>query len=61
MNYKVVENSKTSYSVYETKTEQVIKEFNTRSDARKLMKTLNLGNGFDSWTPTFFLKPFKVV
>jgi len=51
MNYKLVQTS-----VVETKTEQVIKTFNDRNEAKKFMRHLNLGGGFDSWTPSFILK-----
>lgn len=55
VNYKVVkENS--SYNIVETQTDQVVKTFNNQEDAKKLMKQLNLGGGFDGWTPTFFTK-----
>lgn len=51
MNYSITEKNE----VYETATDQIIKKFSTKSEARELMKHLNLGGGFDGWTPSFFL------
>ena len=57
MNYKLVKNDeKLKYSVVETQTEQIIREYVEHSEAKKLMKHLNLGGAFDGNTPTFFLK-----
>lgn len=55
MNYKIVQDSN-GYNVLETPTDQVIETFNNHSDAKRLMKHLNLGGGFDGATPNFFLK-----
>ena len=33
--------------------------FEQRADAKQLSKQLNLGCGFDGWTPTFILTPTK--
>jgi hypothetical protein len=63
MNYNLVEgradNSK--YDILEESTEQVVKSFSGDKflDARAFMRHLNLGGGFDGWTPSFFLK--KIV
>ena len=61
MNYNLVEGECNVYNVLETTTDQVIKSFpgDKFLEARAFMRHLNLGGGFDSWTPTFFLK--KVV
>lgn len=56
-NYKIEENNGT-YSVFESETEQTIGEFTDKSEARKLLRHLNLGGGFDGWTPSFFMKDF---
>lgn len=59
MNYKiVVEDPIAQYnvSVLETATEQVIKKFETVESAKKFMRNLNLGGGFDGWTPSFLLR-----
>lgn len=57
--YKLVEENKT-YSVFEIATEQVIKTFTDKSEAKKFLRHLNLGGGFSGWTPTFFMVPVKV-
>ena len=55
MNYKIV-NENNTYNVFETATEQVIRSFSVLDEAKKFMRSLNLGNAFDGWTPSFFLK-----
>ena len=57
MNYIVSEgDNKSFYCVKETTTGHVVKIFAQFNDARKLMKHLNSGGGFDGNTPNFFLK-----
>lgn len=53
MNYKIVK-SKNKYSVVEIMTDHIIKEFTILQKATTLLKHLNSGGGFDSWTPAFF-------
>lgn len=69
MGYKVIENllppkNGTVYDVFEnrpeTKEKIFIKRFENRADAKVFSKYLNLGGGFDGWTPDFFLVEFKV-
>lgn len=55
MNYKIVENNG-KFDILETKTQLIIKTFNTREEAKALMRKLNFGGGFDGTTPPFFLK-----
>jgi hypothetical protein len=68
MGYKVVENmllpetSVKNCPVYdvierkaETKEEVFIRRFRSRDEAKALSKHLNLGGGFDGWTPNFFV------
>lgn len=57
--YKIVEENKT-YKVFEVTTEQVIKTFTDKTEAKKFLRHLNLGGGFSGWTPTFFLLPISV-
>lgn len=38
----------------ETKEKIWIKRFKTREEAKAFSKHLNLGGGFDGWTPDFF-------
>jgi hypothetical protein len=62
MAYNLVEGKdKTMYDVLEETTNQVIKSFpgDEFLNARKFMRHLNLGGGFDGFTPTFFLKSIE--
>lgn len=64
MNYNLVEGKdKSMYDVLEETTNQVIKSFpgDKFLEAREFMRRLNLGCGFDGWTPTFFCKPVQKV
>ena len=63
MVYNLVEGKdKSMYDVLEETTGQVIKSFpgDRFSEARAFMRHLNLGGGFDSWTPSFLLKKIKI-
>lgn len=55
MNY-VIQKIDAKFGVFETHTEQLIKYFDKKEEARKFLRHLNLGGGFDSWTPSFFLR-----
>lgn len=60
MGYKVVESKdKKQFNVVERRPqfseEYVIKKFSNKDDAKKMSRSLNLGSGFDGWTPSFFL------
>jgi hypothetical protein len=62
MNYNLVEGKdKSMYDVFEETTNQVIKSFpgDQFSEARAFMRHLNLGGGFDGFSPTFFLRSMK--
>ena len=65
MNYNLVEGraDKNKYDILETTTDQVIKSFpgDQFLDARKFMRHLNLGGGFDGFTPSFLLKNITVA
>lgn len=54
MNYKVVEIGG-SYCVEEKTTGHIIEAYNNMQDAKKKMKFLNLGGGFDGFSPSFIL------
>jgi hypothetical protein len=60
-NYKMTEmvGNEGVYSIYEVPTEQVIKTFNDKKEARAFLRHLNLGGGFDGWSPSFFLREVK--
>lgn len=65
MNYNLVEGRVdiNKYDVLEETTSQVIKSFpgDKFAEARAFMRHLNLGGGFDGWTPSFLLKKIKLV
>ncbi len=54
LDYKIVEKDG-KFSILETATEYTIKTFETREEAKKVMKFLNLGGGFAGFTPSFIL------
>lgn len=54
MNYKLIQNNSV-WEIFEIETKQVIKKYTCFSKAKKKIKHLNLGGGFDGYTPTFFL------
>lgn len=56
MKYNIVKKDK-KWAVIEIKTNIIIKKFNQTYKAHSLVKTLNQGNGFDGWTPCFFVSP----
>lgn len=59
-NYKIQMN-KTMFDVIETQTGHVVFTHPMHSEAKKVMRHLNLGGGFDGQTPDFFMKSFKKV
>ena len=59
MSYRMFENDK-KFFVLETATDQIIRKFTSKSDAKSFMRHLNLDGGFAGWTPSFFLKEVKV-
>jgi len=63
MVYNLVEGEdKSKYDVLEETTGQVIKSFaaDRFAEARAFMRHLNLGGGFDGWTPSFLLKKINI-
>jgi diaminopimelate decarboxylase len=64
MNYKVKQ-TKNTFEVIETKTEHIMGVFSQQSEAKKVLRHLNFGGGFDGFTPTFFVKntmsKFRVI
>jgi len=54
MNFRVVEIGG-SYCVEEEATGYIIEAYNSHQEAKKKMKFLNLGGGFDGFTPNFAL------
>ena len=63
MNYNLIEGQdKSMYDILEETTNQVIKSFpgDRFLEARAFMRHLNLGGGFDGWTPSFITKNFSL-
>jgi hypothetical protein len=58
MNYKINGKAK-KFEVVEVATEQTIRIFPSKEKAKTLLRHLNLGGGFDGWTPSFVLKSIK--
>ena len=58
MSYRV-EKEKGQYQIIEKDTELVVMELKAHEEARVLCRSLNLGSGFDGFTPTFFTLSFK--
>lgn len=54
LDYKIVEKDG-KFLVEERATDYIIRAFNTRDEAKKYMKFLNLGGGFAGFTPSFIL------
>lgn len=52
MSYKTVK-SDNKYDILEQSTNLIIELKYTETDARKLCRKLNLGYGFNGWTPSF--------
>ena len=61
MNYNLIEDEKHNYFwIEETLTKQLIKKVVGFKEAKQTMRYLNLGGGFDGWTPAFMLKKIDV-
>lgn len=57
MSHKIEEVG-SEFNVVEVRTtgeEYSLKSFSNKEEARKFRRFLNLGGGFDNWTPNFFL------
>jgi diaminopimelate decarboxylase len=59
MNYKIKSNNNL-FEVVETATNQIVGKFADQKAAKELLRHLNLGGGFDGWSPTFILKTIKI-
>lgn len=69
MNYKLVDNEEMLYEgdymyrtwdLIEIPTGNVIKTSLKKDQARALLRSLNMGGGFDGFTPAFFCQSFKL-
>lgn len=60
MSYSVVKNkSKPTFDIIEKETDLTMKLNLDEKEARKVCRKLNLGGGFNGFTPTFFTEDFK--
>jgi hypothetical protein len=60
MNYNLIEDKTDNYFwIEETSTNQLIKKVVGFKEAKETMRYLNLGGGFDGWTPAFMLKKIE--
>ena len=53
MSYKVIDNQQGTYDIVEISTGTTIELRTVESRARELCRKLNLGSGFNGWTPAF--------
>lgn len=60
MSYAVKENTN-QYDVYENTSNVLIELKTNEMHARELCRKLNLGSGFNGWTPQFFAERYEVV
>lgn len=58
MSYKVVK-GKNGFDIYEKESEASIILEKTEEEARNLCRKLNLGAGFNGWTPAFVAEKMK--
>lgn len=57
MSYSVIKNDKNLYDIFEKDTGCVIEvKKPDEKEARSLCRKMNLGSGFDGWTPDFVAK-----
>lgn len=54
LNYKVIKEGK-DFHIKETSTNEVILILDSKEKAQKIATHLNMGGGFDGFTPKFFL------
>lgn len=59
LNYKIVENNELFEVIETSRDNQVIGSFPTKDEAKKFCRHLNLGGGFDGYTPSFLTKELK--
>lgn len=57
MSYSVIKNDKNLYDIFEKDSEVVIEVGKqNEAEARAVCRKLNLGSGFNGWTPEFVAK-----
>jgi pyruvate kinase len=61
MSYSVVTNQKGLFDIYEKESDVTIQlDMKTEKDARDICRKLNLGSGFNGWTPSFVAEKMDV-
>lgn len=60
MSYSVKQ-GENGYNILEKDTDIVIELSRTEKEARDFCRKMNLGSGFNGWTPTFFTKKMNAV
>jgi hypothetical protein len=60
MSYSVKQGDK-GYNIFEKDTEVVIELERPEKEARDLCRKMNLGSGFNGWTPSFFSTRMNIV
>jgi hypothetical protein len=60
LSYKV-KVRKNRYAIVEEGSDLQVAAFNTRDQARRICRGLNLGCGFNGHTPEFFVQEFKSI
>lgn len=58
MSYKI-QKSETGYNIHEKKSDIIIQLETTEQFAKDLCRKLNLGSGFNGWTPAFIAEKHK--
>lgn len=58
MTYRVLK-EKEEYAIVEKDTDLVVQRLKDQAEARDLCRSLNLGSGFNGFTPAFFVEDFK--
>jgi len=58
MTYRVIK-EKSLFLIVEKDTDQIIEKIKDERKARDICRSLNLGAGFNGYTPAFFTQDFK--
>lgn len=58
MTYRVLKEDQ-DYAIIEKDTDLIVQRLKDQNDARDLCRSLNLGSGFNGFTPAFFVEDFK--
>jgi uncharacterized FlaG/YvyC family protein len=58
MPYKIAREGN-DYKIVESETGQVVRRTPSRKDAKMMCRSLNMGSGFDGFTPDFFTQTYK--